>query len=167
MRGLIWIIVLFCAVGVYSTNNNTWDVWMVGLIGLVGYIFHKLGTEPAPLLLGFILGPMMEENLRRSLAALAWRLERVCHASAVGRSAGCRCPAAHHRAAACREEQARRGLRRRLTQRPDPAARDPAASTTAPSGAVVFGKMVRQNGATPGRQWRTEDRMPSPRCSTA
>jgi len=59
--------VLFCAVGVYSTNNNTWDVWMVGLFGLVGYIFHKLGTEPAPLLLGFILGPMMEENLRRVL----------------------------------------------------------------------------------------------------
>jgi drug/metabolite transporter (DMT)-like permease len=81
--------VLFCAVGVYSTNNNTWDVWMVGLFGLVGYIFHKLGTEPAPLLLGFILGPMMEENLRRACCCLAWRLERVCHASAVGRPAGC------------------------------------------------------------------------------
>jgi TctA family transporter len=40
---------------------------MVGIFGLVGYIFHKLGTEPAPLLLGFILGPMMEENLRRAL----------------------------------------------------------------------------------------------------
>ena len=66
-RWLFPSIVLFCAVGVYSTNNNTWDVWMVGLFGLVGYIFHKLGTEPAPLLLGFILGPMMEENLRRAL----------------------------------------------------------------------------------------------------
>ena len=40
---------------------------MVGAFGLIGYIFHKLGTEPAPLLLGFILGPMMEENLRRAL----------------------------------------------------------------------------------------------------
>ncbi|GAA4427764.1 tripartite tricarboxylate transporter permease [Acidovorax lacteus] len=66
-RWLFPSIVLFCAVGVYSTNNNTWDVWMVGLFGLIGYIFHKLGTEPAPLLLGFILGPMMEENLRRAL----------------------------------------------------------------------------------------------------
>jgi TctA family transporter len=59
--------VLFCAVGVYGTNNNSWDVWMVGIFGFVGYVFHKLGTEPAPLLLGFILGPMMEENLRRAL----------------------------------------------------------------------------------------------------
>ncbi len=66
-RYLYPAIVLFCAVGVYSTNNNTWDVWMVGLFGVVGYIFAKLGTEPAPLLLGFILGPMMEENLRRAL----------------------------------------------------------------------------------------------------
>ncbi|WP_295857240.1 tripartite tricarboxylate transporter permease [uncultured Xylophilus sp.] len=60
-------IVLFCAIGVYSTNNNTFDIWMVGIFGIVGYIFHKLGCEPAPLLLGFILGPMMEENLRRAL----------------------------------------------------------------------------------------------------
>ena len=60
-------IVLFCAIGVYSTNNNTFDVWMVGIFGLVGYMFFKLGCEPAPLLLGFILGPMMEENLRRAL----------------------------------------------------------------------------------------------------
>jgi len=60
-------IVLFCAIGVYSTNNNTFDIWMVGIFGLVGYAFFKLGCEPAPLLLGFILGPMMEENLRRSL----------------------------------------------------------------------------------------------------
>jgi putative tricarboxylic transport membrane protein len=52
---------------VYSTNNNTFDVWMVGLFGIVGYAFHKLGCEPAPLLLGLILGPMMEENLRRAL----------------------------------------------------------------------------------------------------
>ena len=58
---------LFCAIGVYSTNNNTFDVWMVGFFGVVGYAFLKLGCEPAPLLLGLILGPMMEENLRRAL----------------------------------------------------------------------------------------------------
>jgi TctA family transporter len=60
-------IVLFCAIGVYSTNNNTFDVWMVAIFGIVGYLFLKLKCEPAPLLLGFILGPMMEENLRRAL----------------------------------------------------------------------------------------------------
>ena len=66
-RYLFPAIVLFCAIGVYSTNNNTWDVWMVALFGVIGYGFIKLGCEPAPLLLGFILGPMMEENLRRAL----------------------------------------------------------------------------------------------------
>jgi putative tricarboxylic transport membrane protein len=60
-------IVLFCAIGVYSTNNNTFDIWMVAIFGVIGYLFIKLGAEPAPLLLGFILGPMMEENLRRAL----------------------------------------------------------------------------------------------------
>ena len=60
-------IVLFCAIGVYTTNNNTWDIWIMGWFGIIGYIFIKLGMEPAPLLLGFILGPMMEENLRRAL----------------------------------------------------------------------------------------------------
>jgi putative tricarboxylic transport membrane protein len=66
-RWLFPAIVLFCAIGVYSTNNNTFDVWMVGIFGVVGYAFIKLGCEPAPLLLGFILGPMMEENLRRAM----------------------------------------------------------------------------------------------------
>ena len=66
-RWLFPAIILFCAVGVYSSNNNTFDIWMVAGFGAIGYMFIKLGLEPAPLLLGFILGPMMEENLRRSL----------------------------------------------------------------------------------------------------
>ncbi|MEO6972956.1 MAG: tripartite tricarboxylate transporter permease [Rhodoferax sp.] len=66
-RYLFPAIVLFCAVGVYTTNNNTFDVWVVGIFGIVGYLFNKLGCEPAPMLLGLILGPMMEENLRRTL----------------------------------------------------------------------------------------------------
>jgi len=66
-RWMFPAIVLFCAVGVYSTNNNTFDIWTTGLFGIVGYFFMKLGCEPAPLLLGLILGPMMEENLRRSM----------------------------------------------------------------------------------------------------
>ncbi|KQP35512.1 tripartite tricarboxylate transporter permease [Pseudorhodoferax sp. Leaf274] len=66
-RWLFPAIVLFCAVGVYSENNNSFEIWMVAIFGIVGYLFHKLGCEPAPLLLGLILGPMMEENLRRAL----------------------------------------------------------------------------------------------------
>jgi putative tricarboxylic transport membrane protein len=66
-RWLYPAIVMFCAIGVYSTNNNTFDIWMVGLFGVLGYAFIKLGIEPAPLVLGLILGPMMEENLRRAL----------------------------------------------------------------------------------------------------
>jgi TctA family transporter len=60
-------ILLFCCVGVYSLNNNLFDVVLTGLFGLLGYIFLKFDCEPAPLLLGFILGPMMEENLRRAM----------------------------------------------------------------------------------------------------
>ena len=66
-RFLFPAIVLFCAIGVYSTNNNSFDIWMVAAFGFIGYLFIKLGCEPQPLLLGFILGPMMEENLRRAL----------------------------------------------------------------------------------------------------
>jgi len=60
-------IVLFCALGAYTTNTNTFDVWLLAAFGFLGYVFYRLGCEPAPLLLGFILGPMMEENLRRAL----------------------------------------------------------------------------------------------------
>ncbi len=66
-RWLFPAIVLFCAIGVYSTNYTTFDIWLVAIFGVIGYLFIKLGTEPAPLLLGFILGPMMEEYFRRAL----------------------------------------------------------------------------------------------------
>jgi putative tricarboxylic transport membrane protein len=66
-RWLFPAIVLFCAIGVYSTSGKSLDIWLVGLFGIMGYVFIKLGTEPAPLLLGFILGPMMEEHFRRAL----------------------------------------------------------------------------------------------------
>ena len=66
-RWLFPAIVLFCAIGVYSTNNNSFDIWMVAMFGFIGYLFIKLGCEPAPLLLGHILGPMMEEYLRRAM----------------------------------------------------------------------------------------------------
>jgi putative tricarboxylic transport membrane protein len=60
-------ILVFCCIGVYSTNNTAFDVYVTAVFGLVGYVFYKLKCEPAPLLLGFILGPMMEENLRRAM----------------------------------------------------------------------------------------------------
>jgi TctA family transporter len=60
-------IIVFCAIGVFSLNNNTFDVFLMALFGVLGYLFRKLGAEPAPMLLAFILGPMMEEFLRRAL----------------------------------------------------------------------------------------------------
>jgi TctA family transporter len=66
-RFLFPAILSFCCIGLYTLNNNNFDVFMGAMFGLVGYLFYKLGCEPAPLLLGFILGPMMEENLRRAL----------------------------------------------------------------------------------------------------
>lgn len=60
-------ILLFCCIGLYTVNNNTFDIGLTALLGLLGYIFAKLDCEPAPLILGFVLGPMMEENLRRGM----------------------------------------------------------------------------------------------------
>jgi TctA family transporter len=66
-RLLFPMIVLCCTIGAYSSNNNMFDVWVAIVFGFLGYIFAKLECEPAPLLLGYILGPMLEENLRRAL----------------------------------------------------------------------------------------------------
>ena len=66
-RWLFPAILVFCCIGVYSINNNVWDVWIAIFFGFAGYVFGKLGCETAPLVLGFILGPMMEENLRAML----------------------------------------------------------------------------------------------------
>src|SRR6476659_6287197 len=60
-------ILLFCAIGVYTVNNTSFDVMQTAFFGFLGVVFAKLECEPAPLLLGFVLGPMMEENLRRAL----------------------------------------------------------------------------------------------------
>lgn len=60
-------ILMFCAIGVFSLNNSDFDVYLMALFGLFGYICAKLQAEPAPMLLGFIIGPMMEEYLRRAL----------------------------------------------------------------------------------------------------
>jgi len=57
----------FCAIGVFSLNNNEFDIFLMALFGLLGYVFIKLDCEPAPMLLAFILGPLMEEYLRRAM----------------------------------------------------------------------------------------------------
>ena len=61
------MILAFCAIGVFSINNSTFDVYLMAIFGVLGYALSKLDCEPAPLLLGFILGPMMEENMRRAM----------------------------------------------------------------------------------------------------
>ena len=60
-------VLVFCSIGVYSIGNSSFDVGMLALFGLIGYVFAKLDCEPAPLILGFMLGPMMEEYLRRAM----------------------------------------------------------------------------------------------------
>jgi TctA family transporter len=66
-RFLYPAILIFCCIGVYSISNAAMDVLLAALFGFIGYTFIKLECEPAPMLLGFVLGPMMEENLRRAL----------------------------------------------------------------------------------------------------
>ena len=66
-RWLFPSIILFCCIGNYSVSNNPFDVYLCALIGVLGYVLAKLECEPAPLLLGYVLGPLLEENLRRAL----------------------------------------------------------------------------------------------------
>src|SRR5204863_636192 len=66
-RVLYPAILLFCSIGVYTISNTSFDVSQTAAFGVLGVLFVKLECEPAPLLLGFVLGPMMEENLRRAL----------------------------------------------------------------------------------------------------
>ncbi|NTS31348.1 TctA family transporter [Phyllobacterium sp. YR620] len=60
-------IIAFCSIGVYSVNSNVFDLYAVAFFGLLGYGLSKLRCEPAPLLLGFVLGPLLEEHLRRAM----------------------------------------------------------------------------------------------------
>src|SRR5213083_2914548 len=60
-------IIVFCCIGIYSINNSPTDVSIAAIFGVIGYWFVKHDFEPAPMLLGFVLGPLMEENLRRAM----------------------------------------------------------------------------------------------------
>jgi TctA family transporter len=66
-RVLFPAIIVFCCIGCYSLKNSIADVGVMAVFGVIGYYLRKLRCEPAPLLLGFILGPMLEENFRRSM----------------------------------------------------------------------------------------------------
>ena len=61
------IIVLFCCVGVYSVRNTVFDIWVMGIFGVIGYLFRKVDLEPGPLILAFVLGPILERSLRQAL----------------------------------------------------------------------------------------------------
>jgi putative tricarboxylic transport membrane protein len=60
-------ILAFASIGVYSVNSNTFDLYVMAAFGVFGYVLSKLDFEPAPMLLGFVLGPLLEEHLRRAM----------------------------------------------------------------------------------------------------
>jgi TctA family transporter len=66
-RLLFPAIVLFCCIGTYGISNSTFNIWLMLGCGVIGYFFIKVGVEPAPLLLGLVLGPQLEENFRRAM----------------------------------------------------------------------------------------------------
>lgn len=66
-RVLFLVILIISSIGIYSVNNSPFDIYLAIAFGLLGYLLRKLDCEPAPLLMGFVLGPMLEENFRRSM----------------------------------------------------------------------------------------------------
>ena len=60
-------ILFFCCIGTFSINNSFEDIYITAAFGFIGYLFMRLGMEPAPLMMGFILGPMLEEYFRRQM----------------------------------------------------------------------------------------------------
>ena len=81
-------ILIFCCIGIYSINNNPTDVLFTAFFGFVGYVLMKLGFEPAPMLLGFVLGKLMEEKLRQALHPVARQFHHLRRAAGLGRAAG-------------------------------------------------------------------------------
>ena len=75
-------ILVFCCVGTYALNSSTGEVLIMTAFGVIGYVFRKLDCEPAPLLLGLVLGPLLEENFRRALQLGGGRLVGIRHPAA-------------------------------------------------------------------------------------
>src|SRR6202008_2364937 len=60
-------IMAFSAIGIYSVNNSSFEIYLTAIFGVIGFLWIRFGCSPAPMLLGFVLGPMMEEHLRRAM----------------------------------------------------------------------------------------------------
>jgi putative tricarboxylic transport membrane protein len=91
-RMLFPAILMFCCVGVYSVQSSTFDIVLVAVFGVVGYVFRKLECDALPLMLGFVLGPMLEEHFRRAMVLSkgnpAFFIERPVSAVMLAMAAG-------------------------------------------------------------------------------
>ena len=103
------LIILFTIIGVYCSSNNVFDVYVMIAFGIIGYFMRKLGYEPAPLVLAFVLGPMMENNLRKSLILSQGDLTDLRDAADLGDMPRLRRGAAGRAAAAVAAQEARDG----------------------------------------------------------
>ena len=88
-RLMFTIILLFCCIGIYSINNNPADVYFTAFFGFVGYVLIKLGLEPAPMLLGFVLGPADGGEAAPGARAVRRQLHDLRGAAGLGRAARC------------------------------------------------------------------------------
>ena len=111
-RVLFPAIIVFASLGCYAINSNIFDVYAIAVFGVVGYVLVKLGCEPAPLLLGFVLGPLLEEHLRRAMILSRGDPMIFLEPPDLGDAAGARRARDRRRRAARRPQEARRGLRR-------------------------------------------------------
>jgi TctA family transporter len=66
-RLLFPTIMVFCSIGIYSVNNSSFDIYLMAIFGILGVMWRLLECSPIPMMLGFVLGPMVEENLRRAM----------------------------------------------------------------------------------------------------
>ncbi len=111
-RYLYPAILVFMSIGVFSLSNNPFDVLIMAIFGVIGYICVKLECEPAPMILGFILGPLMEENLRRAMLLSRGDPMHLHHQADQRRLHHRLGDPASDRRAAGDPQEARRGLRR-------------------------------------------------------
>ena len=88
-RILFPLILMFCIVGVFASGNAVFDVFVMVVFGVLGYLMRKFGYEPAPLVLAFVLGPMLENNLQEVADPVARRLHRSSSSGRSRRSAWC------------------------------------------------------------------------------
>ncbi len=112
-RLLFPAILVFCCIGVFTINNNVFDLFQLIVFSGLGYLLLKLGCEPAPLVLGLVLGPMMEEHLRRALLISLGDPDHTGHAA---RSALASCRFGRAAASRSRCRRSGRSAKRRLKE---------------------------------------------------